>query len=89
MHPKDAAGIANSVDSDQTAQIWVCTVCPDLSVQKLRIITVMLLTPVLSSSYHSNVLSEETSKPDECQLLKKGDYEEHMVCDVRGSVRIV
>ena len=42
MHPKDAAGIANSVDPDQTRSslIWVCTVCPDLSVQKLRIITV-------------------------------------------------
>ena len=45
MHPKDAAGIANSVDLDQTAWsslIWVCTVCPDLSVIKLRIITVLL-----------------------------------------------
>ena len=42
---KDANGIANSEDPDQTALlrsilIWVCTVCPDLSVQKLRIITV-------------------------------------------------
>ena len=44
MHPKDAEGIANSVDPDQTAPyeslIWVCTVCPDLSVRKLRNITV-------------------------------------------------
>ena len=44
MHPKDAGGIANSVDPDQTAPrsslIWVFTVCPDLSVQKLRKITV-------------------------------------------------
>ena len=40
---KDANGIANSEDPDQTAPlgdsfrsslIWVCTVCPDLSVQK-------------------------------------------------------
>ena len=43
---KDANGIANSVDPDQTAPtrsslIWVCTVCPDQSVQKLRIITVV------------------------------------------------
>ena len=32
MHPKDAKGIANSVDPDQTGSslIWVCTVCPDL-----------------------------------------------------------
>ena len=45
MHPKDAEGIANSVDPDQTAPrsslILVCTVCPDLSVRKLRNITVL------------------------------------------------
>ena len=28
---RDANGIANSEDRDQTA-LWVCTVCPDLSV---------------------------------------------------------
>ena len=47
MHPKDAEGIANSVDPDQTAPlgglIWVCTVCPDLSVRKLRNITVGII----------------------------------------------
>ena len=46
MHPKDADGTANRVDPDQTAPlgdlIWVCTVCPDLSVRKLRIITVVI-----------------------------------------------
>ena len=31
MLPKDTDRIANSVDPDQTALIWVCTVCPDLS----------------------------------------------------------
>ena len=41
MHPKDAEGIANSVDPDQTAPIWICTVCQDLSVQKLRKIMVI------------------------------------------------
>ena len=46
MHPKDAEGIANSVDPDQTEQsIWVCTVCPDLSVRKLRNITVIQAYP--------------------------------------------
>ena len=40
MHPKDAPGIANSVDHDLGAMIWVCTVCPDLSVRKLWNITV-------------------------------------------------
>ena len=49
----DANGIANSEDPDQTAPIgsltaligsliWVCTVCSDLSVRKLRVITVKL-----------------------------------------------
>ena len=42
MCPKCADGMANSVDTDQTAPIWVCTVCPDLSVRKLRIITVQV-----------------------------------------------
>ena len=45
MHPKDVAGIANSVDPDQTAPrsslIRVYTVCPDLSVRKLRNIMVL------------------------------------------------
>ena len=39
--PKDADGVANGEDPDQTAPlIWVCTVCPDQSVQKLMIITI-------------------------------------------------
>ena len=44
MHPKDAAGIANSVDPVQTftqGLFWVCTDCPDISVRKLRIITIV------------------------------------------------
>ena len=65
---KDANGIAKSEDPDQTAPmsslIWVCTVCPDLSVQKLRVITVQgenslffssaLKTAVLDLSIHHN-----------------------------------
>ena len=44
MRPKDAEGIANSVDPDHTARLlWVCTVCPDLSVRKLGNITVFSL----------------------------------------------
>ena len=51
MHPKDAAGIANSVDPDQTAPslIWVCTVCPYLSVRKFRIIMVALFEVISDS----------------------------------------
>ena len=44
MSPNDAGGMANSVDPDQTAPrsslIWVCTVCPAISVRKLGIIMV-------------------------------------------------
>ena len=41
MHPKDAEDIANSVDPDQRSSLsWVCTVCPALSVWKLRVITI-------------------------------------------------
>ena len=49
MGPKDPDRMANSVDPDQTAPlglpclIWVYTVCPDLSVRKVRIITVTVL----------------------------------------------
>ena len=44
IRPKDADGMANSEDPDQTRSslIWVYTVCPDLSVQKFRNIVVCL-----------------------------------------------
>ena len=38
MSPNDADGKANS--SSRSSLIWVCTVCPGIFVQKLRIITV-------------------------------------------------
>ena len=45
LGPKDTDRTANSVDPDQTASrsslIWVCTVCLDLPVWKLRIITII------------------------------------------------
>ena len=37
---KDAKGIANSENPDQTVPLWVCTVCLDQFIRKLRIITV-------------------------------------------------
>ena len=36
MHPKDADGMANSVDPDLSSLIWVYTICPDLPVRKIR-----------------------------------------------------
>ena len=36
MSENDADGMANSVDPDRRSSlIWVCTVCPDMSVRKL------------------------------------------------------
>ena len=49
---KDANGIANSEDPYQTAPTG-CTVCPDLSVQKLRII---MLTFTLNQFYKIDAL---------------------------------
>ena len=47
MSPNDADGMANSVDPDQTAPLAVrsgsALFCPDLSVRKLRNITVLCL----------------------------------------------
>ena len=44
MSPNDADWMANSVDPDQTAPlIWFCTVCPGISVRKLRIVMIVLL----------------------------------------------
>ena len=52
--PNDADGMANSVDPDQTATlIWVCTVCPDLSVRKLRNITVIRFSNWTRTHYMS------------------------------------
>ena len=51
---KDANGIANSEDPDQTA-----AVCPDLSVRKLWIITVFLAQH-LRMSYLSSTINKQT-----------------------------
>ena len=56
MRPKDAGGIANSVDPDdcfsRSSLIWVCTVRSDLSVRKLRVTTVALVQALrLATSY--------------------------------------
>ena len=79
MHPKDAEGIANSVDPDQTALlIWVCTVCPDLSVRKLRIITVIGFYKsshlVIASKYES--VHDKTNKMT-CASSKDSDQPGH------------
>ena len=60
MHPKNAEGIANSVDPDYTAPlIWVCTVCPDLSVRKLRNITVVVLIMLVRKRQNPDMLDPE------------------------------
>ena len=75
MCPKDAEAIANSVDPDQTAAfigqrllrsslIWVYIVCRDMSVGKLRIITVLADSRVvfLGDLLSSHLLHEIGSK---------------------------
>ena len=48
MSANNADGMANSVDPDQTALIWDCTVCPNLSVRKLRNITVREMSHLMT-----------------------------------------
>ena len=48
MYPKDADGMANSVDTDQVQSNLVYNVCPGLSVQKLR------LTAVIKKIFHNS-----------------------------------
>ena len=58
MSPNDADGMANSVDPDpdcSSSLIWVCTVCPGISVQKLRIITVTVFKQTLPSRVKSDI----------------------------------
>ena len=59
MSPNDAEGMADSIEPDQTAPrsslIWVFTVCPGLSVWKLRNITGKL---VQKSGIHNEHLTE-------------------------------
>ena len=50
MSPNDAEGMANSVDPDWSSLIWVCTVCPGISVRKLRIISVTKLCLLITKS---------------------------------------
>ena len=50
MCPKDGDRMASSVDHDETSSlIWVYTVCRDLFVRKLRIITVVVKTHDIGS----------------------------------------
>ena len=69
MGPKDAVGTAMSVDPDQTAPLgsgstlftWVCTICQDLSVRKLRII---IITVHESEHDESSKMTYATSHRD-------------------------
>ena len=59
MSPNDADGMANTVDPDQTAPlIWVCTVCPGLSVQQLRIITVKVYLSINFQNILQHILQQ-------------------------------
>ena len=72
MSPNDADGMANSVDPDQTfsrsSLIWVCTVCPGISVRKLKILTV------------NRNLTNQPLKLRECLLCPISTYDIEMAC---------
>ena len=60
MGQKDEDGMANNVDPDQTAPlIWVYTICLDLFVRKLRIITVFFITNLSDQDHISILLNME------------------------------
>ena len=70
MHPKDAAGIANSVDPDQTAPLA-------LSVRKFRIITVICSTEVRLKTFRkasvvlSGLLQIKTPQDYKFYIMRK------------------
>ena len=71
MHPKDAARIANSIDPDQRSSlIWVCTICPELSVRKLRIITASFHTAAPSCEYYVQLRSQCKNKSKIAEDIK-------------------
>lgn len=46
MLPKELEPISNNDDLDKKVKVWVCFVCQDLSIQKLRIIAVCKIHPL-------------------------------------------
>ena len=80
MHPKDAAGIANNVDSHPMRPI----VCPDLSVQKLRNISVCFIS-TKTLYLHFIVF---VSKKEKNHLLTCGQNDtRHATCVVASNLR--
>ena len=52
MPQEDIDEIANSDEPDQTASlIWVCTVCPDLTIHKLRKYGINFYTDIFKRIY--------------------------------------
>ena len=89
MSPKDADGIANSVDYDQTAPlslIWIYTVCPDLSVWKLRNITlftnIIFLGSFVWATLCSNDIQTEPMEGSALKLTSLGIYKTFKSCEI-------
>ena len=86
IDPNDVDGMANSVDPDQTAPrsslIWVCTVCPGISVRKLRIVNVMMILQVqrLTAKCYSSQSSLERTYSILVKHVKTCD--ESMFCGI-------
>ena len=83
--PNDADGMANSEDPDQTAPlIWVCTVCSDLSVRKLRIITIAILMKLIPKKQFCLEISTyyDDKKMTKVKKKKKILPTDPMFCDM-------
>ena len=62
MYQKDADGMANNVDPYQSLS-WVHTICPGLSVRKLRIIAVYILVKNIFAFFpHYDVFFGQTGQ---------------------------
>ena len=57
MSPNDAEGIANNVDPDQSSLIWVCTICPGISVRKLNTVQLLELAQNIYKGYIATFLT--------------------------------
>ena len=55
MHPNDVDGMENSADPDfMSSQVVICTVCTDLSVQRLEIVMQSTIIQGIKGNYYLN-----------------------------------
>ena len=86
MGPKDVDRRANSVDPDQTRSslIWVYTVCPHLSVQKLRVITASIYC--LHICFDLCIQKLFAATPVHVIYLHKQNYKRDTICKQKTGI---